>query len=145
MYEYGNPMYNPAIMPYLGIQQQQRHVQRQEVVKVNGENGANAITLAPNSSMLALDMSGTILWAITTDGAGYKTVTPFDIIPHEVPKQPDYTSLEERIAAIERKMNDEHSGNSEQKQSSTANYTAYTANSSNDRHNQRNEKSTGNA
>ena len=133
MYEYGNPMYNPALMPYLGIPQQ-RPAQRQEVVKVNGENGANAITLAPNSSMLALDMSGTILWAITTDGAGYKTVTPFDIMPHEAPKQPDFVSLEERITALERMMNNEHSGHYEQRQSD---YTAFTANAADDKHDQK--------
>lgn len=120
---YDNPMYNPALLPYMGMQQQ-RHVQRQEVVKVNGENGAMALQLPPNSSALALDMSGTMIWLITTDGAGYKSVNAFDITPHQAAQPPDFASLESRISALERMMNDAstYSGNAEQIE-----YTAYTA------------------
>lgn len=130
---YENMMYNPAIMPYFGMQQQQHTPSsRQEVIKVNGENGANAINLAPNSSLLALDMSGSLVWLVTTDGAGYKTVSPFDISPHEETPAPDFASLESRIEALERMMNDaKHSATVE----SESNYTAYTANKTDDRNN----------
>ena len=138
---YENPMYNPALMPYLGMPQPAPR--KQEVIKVNGENGANAINLAPNSSLIALDMSGTMIWLITTDGAGYKTVSSYDIIPHEEPPAPNYADLESRIANLERMMNNaEHSGNAEQKQSD---YTAFTADKANDRRDQRRDKSAGNA
>ena len=130
---YENMMYNPAIMPYFGMQQHTPS-SRQEVIKVNGENGANAINLAPNSSLLALDMSGSLVWLVTTDGAGYKTVSPFDITPHEAAPAPDFASLESRIEALERMMNDaKHSGTSEQQSS----YTAFTADKTDDRNNQK--------
>lgn len=100
---YGYPQLNPfSGNPY--APQVQPDLQRQEVVKVNGENGANAINLAPNSSLLALDMSGLMVWLVTTDGAGYKTATPYDITPHQMPKHPDYTDLSARLEALENRM-----------------------------------------
>lgn len=89
-YNYANPFgFQPAL-------------QSEQVLQVNGENGARAVNLAPNSSKLALDMSGLILWLITTDGAGYKTVTPYDITPHKVEAAPDFSSLEDRITKLEK-------------------------------------------
>lgn len=69
---------------------------RQEVVRVNGQNGANAYMLPPNSSILLLDETAPIIWLKTTDGAGYPTLTPYKIEPY-VEKNP----LEERIARLE--------------------------------------------
>lgn len=92
--------YNPYSMinPYLTQPLQQP---KQEVVKVNGENGARALALGPNSSALALDESGLLVWLIVTDGAGYKTVAPYDITPHQAAPAPDYTTLESRIKRLE--------------------------------------------
>jgi len=92
--------YNPYSMmnPYLTQPLQQP---KQEVVKVNGENGARALALGPNSSALALDESGLLVWLIVTDGAGYKTVAPYDITPHQAAPAPDYTTLETRIKRLE--------------------------------------------
>jgi len=80
--------------------------QRSEVVKVNGLNGANAYAIGPNSSALLLDESGTLVWLVTTDGAGYKTATPYDISPHHVAPAPDFSTLEARIKRLEEKLND---------------------------------------
>lgn len=104
-YGYDNP-YMQGINPYIQqpMQTAQPQAPRQEIVKVNGENGANAINLGANSSLLALDMSGLIVWLITTDGAGYKTVEPYDITPHRAQPAPDYNSLEERIRRLEEMM-----------------------------------------
>lgn len=104
MYEYGNALYNPLINPYLTQQGQYTQQPRQEVIKVNGENGARAFPMGPNSSALLLDESGVIVWAVTTDGAGYKTVAPFDITPHQAAPQPDFQNLEERISRLEEMM-----------------------------------------
>ena len=104
MYEYGNALYNPLINPYLTQQGQYTQQPRQEVIKVNGENGARAFPIGPNSSALLLDESGVIVWAVTTDGAGYKTVAPFDITPHQAAPQPDFQNLEERISRLEEMM-----------------------------------------
>lgn len=75
--------------------------QRTEVVRVNGRAGAESFAMGPNSSALLLDESGTLVWLATTDGAGYKTVAPYDITPHKQAPAPDYASLEERIKKLE--------------------------------------------
>jgi hypothetical protein len=78
--------------------------QRQEVTRVNGEGGANAYQLMPNSSALLLDETAPIVWLVTTDGAGFKSVQPYEIKPYQ-PKTPvDTNSLEERIARLEAKI-----------------------------------------
>ena len=105
MIDYSNPLYNPMINPYLTPQGQYAQQPRQEVVKVNGENGARAFPLGANSSAMLLDTSGTLVWLVTSDGAGYKTVTPFDITPHQEAPAPDFGSLEARITRLEEKIN----------------------------------------
>ena len=106
MYDYTqNPLYNPTMNPYLPQTHAQLAQPRQEVVKVNGEPGARAYPMGPNSSALLLDVSGQIVWAVTTDGAGYKTVAPYDIAPHQDAPAPDFGSLEARIARLEERVN----------------------------------------
>ena len=112
MYEYaGNPLYNPMVNPYLGVQRPFQQQPKQEVVKVNGENGARAFPLGANSSALLLDESGVIVWLVTTDGAGYKTVAPFDITPHEAAPMPDYADLETRITRLEEALKNGNTSN----------------------------------
>ena len=101
---------NPFINPY-GFGQQvpqqiqqpvfQQAMQQTQVVRVNGENGARAYQIGPNSSALLLDESGMMVWAVTSDGAGYKTVAAYDIVPHQATPAPDYGSLENRIQKLE--------------------------------------------
>ena len=105
MLDYTNPLYNPTMNPYLPPQHAYQPAQRQEVVKVNGEGGARAFSLGPNSSALLLDETGTLVWLVTTDGAGYKTVAPYDISPHQAAPAPDYVSLEARITKLEEMIN----------------------------------------
>ena len=95
-----NPYYNPYFqMPQAPAPQLQP--QRQEVTKVNGENGARAYSIGPNSSALLLDSSGLLVWLVTTDGAGYKSVAPYDISPHQETPAPDFSTLEQRISRLE--------------------------------------------
>ena len=133
MYDYNNPIYNPALAQYMGYPQQQRF-QRQEVVKVNGENGARAYQIGANSSALLLDESGAMVWLVTTDGAGYKTVAAFDISPHEQAPVPDYESLETRIARLEELINNGNSVNSSDAEQKSA-YITNSANPADDRNN----------
>ena len=79
--------------------------QQQEVVKVNGKNGVDAFQLAPNSSALLLDTTASIVWLVQTDGAGYKTSTPYDITPHIPEEEVQYKTLEERISKLEEAIN----------------------------------------
>jgi hypothetical protein len=77
-----------------------------QVTKVNGAGGANAFSMGPNSSALLLDASGTMIWAVTTDGAGYKTVAAYDIVPHKSEEAITYEGLESRIKRLEEMIND---------------------------------------
>ena len=93
---FNNPYFNPYNTPnYASIQQPV------QVVKVNGEGGARAYQMGANSSALLLDESGQLVWLATTDGAGYKSVTAYDITPHQQRTTPDVTVLEARIARLE--------------------------------------------
>lgn len=81
--------------------------------RVNGRAGAEAYNLGPNSDVLLLDQNAAIVWSVQTDGAGYKTVTPFDISPHKEIKAEDrFQSLEDRIARLEEALNNGKSNNS---------------------------------
>ena len=85
--------------------------QRSEVIRVNGKGGAEAYQLAPNSSVILLDESAPVVWLKTTDGAGYPTLTPYDISPHkdqEMINLQNMQSLEERIARLEAVINEPH-------------------------------------
>ena len=91
-------MYNP---PYF-----QNPFIKTEIIHVNGENGAMALQMMPNSQALLLDDTAPLVWLAQTDGAGYKTVTPYDIKPHEKKPAVDVKDLEARLDRIERMMND---------------------------------------
>ena len=99
--------FNPFFNPY-GYQQTYQVPVPQpssQVVRVNGENGARSYQMGANSSALLLDESGLIVWLVTSDGAGYKTVSPYDIVPHKAEPQPDYGTLETRIQRLEEIVN----------------------------------------
>jgi len=104
-----NGFQNPFLNPY-GYMNQYQQIQPQmmpqaqpqtQVTRVNGENGAKAYQIGANSSALLLDESGTMVWLVTSDGAGYKSVSAYDIVPHQTVPAPDYGSLENRIQKLE--------------------------------------------
>ena len=106
MYPYNNfgqsqDLIQNQILQSLNSQpQQQRHV-----TKVNGKAGADSFNLPPNSDDILLDMNDPIIYFVQSDGAGYKTVTAYDISLHkEVNKEDQYKSLEERITKLEEAM-----------------------------------------
>lgn len=106
----------PNLNPYLNYSAFQP-APKYEIVHVNGRNGAEAFQMSPNSNSLLLDDTASIVWLVQTDGAGYKTLTPFDISPHQEVAPPDFKSLEERIIRLEERMNDEpYTSNNERKQ-----------------------------
>jgi hypothetical protein len=77
---------------------------RYDIIKVKGQNGADAFQMAPNSKVLLLDENDPLVWFVQTDGAGYKTVTPYTITPFQPAPPVDLNSLEQRLAALEEKM-----------------------------------------
>lgn len=90
---------------------------RTEIIHVNGENGARAFQMMPNSQALLLDDTAPLVWLAQTDGAGYKTITPYEIKPFEQ-KEP-IKSLEERIERIERMLNDESNSTKDESEPGT--------------------------
>lgn len=133
--------YNPYsfMNPY---QQQVQPTQPQtQVVRVNGENGARAYQMGANSSALLLDESGLMIWLVTSDGAGYKTVTNYDIKPHQELPKPDYTTLESRIERLEMIVN----GNTRNPSATCNEQSNASERKANDGNAKRSTKSTGNA
>ena len=91
-----------------------------QVIKVHGRNGADLYSMLPNSSVLLLDELEPIVYLAQTDGAGYKTVTAYDISVHEDIPPVDVKSLEQRIAKLEEALHNEpNTSNNKQWQSRT--------------------------
>ena len=105
-----NQFTNPFLNPY-GMQQAQgmpmnyMQAPQMQVTRVNGENGARSYQMGANSSALLLDESGAMVWLVTSDGAGYRTVSAYDIVPHQDVPKPDYGTLESRIEKLEEFVN----------------------------------------
>jgi len=99
---YQNPFFNPYGFPQQ--QQMQPALPQQQVVRVHGIDGAKAYSIGANSSALLLDESGLMVWLVTTDGAGYKTASCYDISPHQETPKPDIGSFENRLQAVEKRL-----------------------------------------
>lgn len=73
----------------------------QQIIKVNGENGARMYQLPPNSSALLLDETSPKVFLIQTDGAGYKTVNAYTIEPYVPVPEPDLMDIMQRLERLE--------------------------------------------
>ena len=92
--------------PNFGQTYPQNYPQKCEITRVNGRNGGEAFAMAPNSETLLLDTTAPIVWLAQTDGAGYKTLTPYSIAPYQPEPEIDVKSLNDRITRIEEFLND---------------------------------------
>lgn len=75
-----------------------------EIIRVNGKPGVDAFQMGPNSSVLLLDETANLVWLAQTDGAGYKTATPFVLSPYQEKPPVDVNSLVDRIASLEAEL-----------------------------------------
>lgn len=80
------------------------------IINVTGEAGARTYQMPPNSSILLLDDTAPIVWFCQTDGAGYKTVTPYTITPYQPEPPTDVRGLEERISRLEAMISESNPG-----------------------------------
>lgn len=94
-YPYGNYSYNPY---------NYNRAPTYEVIKVNGKPGVDAFQMGPNSSILLLDETANLVWLCQTDGAGYKTSTPFTITPYAEKPPVDVNALSDKIQSIENEL-----------------------------------------
>lgn len=72
-----------------------------DIITVNGEAGAKNFKMAPNSKAALIDETAPIIWLAQTDGTGYLTVTPYDIVPHKTAATIDVNDLAERVKKLE--------------------------------------------
>lgn len=69
---------------------------KMEIPKVSGRDGANSFQLAPNSSVLMIDLTQEdVIWCKSTDSAGFATLKPYRITEIEEPKVVDAKATEE--------------------------------------------------
>lgn len=104
---YPQPTYDPYRLQYNALQQPQNtlNAPRYEIIHLNGRGGVDALQMAPNSGVIAMDDTAPMVWLITTDGAGYKTANPFDITPHQATPAVDTNALETRVKRLEDILN----------------------------------------
>ena len=102
---YQNPyLMNNSFMPQAQMPNYMPRSQ-QTVVKVNGRNGAEMYQMPPNSSALLLDETAPIIWLAQTDGAGYKSISAYDIHPHEEEPPINMKDIDERLKKVEEMIN----------------------------------------
>ena len=94
-------MYAPMQMPTM----QRWNLPHYETPLLNGRADANNFNMGPNSSVILPDANEDIVWWIRTDNMGNKTITPWDIAPHQDPKPVDLNALEARLSNIEEWIN----------------------------------------
>ena len=97
-----NSIYNP-VSAGMGYSQ----LNKQEIVKVNGEGGAKAYQMPPNSSALLLDETQPIIWLKTTDGAGYPAISAYKIEPY-TPETVQNNDIEKRVKRLEDIINESY-------------------------------------
>jgi hypothetical protein len=116
MYPYNNQNQLSQLLLQQAIQPQTAQT---KVIEVTGRAGAEAYQLGPDSSILLLDNTAPIVWLVKTDGAGYKSLSAYDITPHEEKAPVDqYKSLEELITKLEETINAKQSNTSNAKRKS---------------------------
>lgn len=109
-------VYNQQTYPYpaqsapVNMYYQPPYQQSFQITKVNGENGAKAFQMPPNSSIILLDESNPKVYIKETDGASYPKLSVYKLVPdtdekkeeEEKVSEDQIKKLEERIAVLER-------------------------------------------
>ena len=93
--------------PYQNQYQQIQNQQKYDIIKVNGENGASAFQLPPNSKIFLLDESNkdkVIVWYKETDGAGYPNLTGYELTPIQAQEEKVMNEIEQRLLNIEKEI-----------------------------------------
>lgn len=98
---WGNNLTNPYLNMMPQLQMPAPHM---EVIRVNGANGVDVFQMGPNSSVLLLDETAPIVWFVQTDGAGYKTKTPYNITLHTPEPSPEIKNMDERLDMIDKRL-----------------------------------------
>ena len=103
-YMYQNPNYQP----------QSQILPPQQILTANGQASINALKMSPNSSALIADSTAPIIWKCVSDSLGNVTAEAWDITRHVDAPPVDMKSLEERIANLERMMEEKNEPDTKQ-------------------------------
>ena len=96
---------------------------------IHGENAAWAFPIGGGDIWLP-DADRDLIWWIKVDQNGNKQVLPFDIKPHEEPKQADMNEILARLGAVEEWINGKQSkSNAKRSAAVSANTTSTVATS----------------
>lgn len=71
---------------------------------IHGENAAWQFPIGSGEIYLP-DADEDIIWWIRVDANGVKSVTPFDVLPHQKPVPVDINELAAKVATLEEKLN----------------------------------------
>ena len=102
---YNNIIGQQQFSPYVGYNwntQSRAPVYKAE--PIHGENAAWAFPIGGGDIWLP-DADKDIIWWIRVDQNGNKQVLPFDVKPHEEPKQADMNEILARLGALEEWVN----------------------------------------
>lgn len=99
-------LYNPYFQPFQPVQPMNfgSYPQKYEIIHVSGKAGAEAFKMLPNSNALLLDDTQPIVWLSKTDGTGIHTLIPYDIKEHVEEAKSEYSTLEQRLNELERRL-----------------------------------------
>lgn len=75
-------------------------IPKQQVIKVNGYEGAKNIRMREDSSIILCDEKEPIIYLCQTDGIGNVTVNAFDITPHKTEEQKQTDQILSVLATI---------------------------------------------
>lgn len=76
-------------------------MQKTEILVFKGMDGAQAYSMPPDSSVLALDETEPIVYAVKTDSSGVKTIYRYSITPIPEVKEPTLSELMEKMNRLE--------------------------------------------
>jgi uncharacterized protein HemX len=107
--------YQQMLMQFMQNYPNQNQPIRTEIIRVNGKNGADALLMAPNSSIFVADNTNADrIWLCMTDGAGYKTVRGIKCT-FEEESDVDIQSVENRLQKLEEAVNEISTRNAKRK------------------------------
>lgn len=125
---YANNMYQPNMnfnVPSYN-QNPMQNLPQQQLVQVNGIEGAKAYQLGINSSVALFDTKENILFVKTTDGAGYPTINKFRLSKEEELEnnleyvtKTEFDALSEKVGVIFNELNQSANPKSKSNKTST--------------------------
>ena len=129
--QYNNMQPNNSYQQQFYNQNTAQQIQTPSIIEVNGLEGAKAYQMQPNSRVALFDLSNMALFIKITDGAGFPTITEFDINVKET-KQIENTEntdniileLKNKIVELEIRLEDyinEQSTNASTRENSSTN------------------------